>query len=446
VLTALGVFALSAAALTTPLWLKNWIFHGDPLYPQLHAFFHPQPWVEGSDVVFEWGYKKFQMWQPPGGLRGFGRTLRMLYQFSFRPHDWPDFHGRLPVFGSLFTILCVGLPFVRAKGRVWGLAGLVHVGLVFWYWTHHQDRYLQAIVPLMIAVTAALMVLVWRMGRAPRAFLAAVVGLQVVWGADAAFIPARAGPQPLVDAIRILGQGSKGEYGERYELSGSVGAMQKVSKDLPEDAKLLMHEDLPRLGIARPTVMDHPGEQFLIDWARLGEPRRAQEMLRGLDVTHVYYGRKSKGWDTLAGDLTFFAFVEDFGKREFAAKGYAVVSLPREPIGEMRRSDRVGIITCDAETYPPGLYRLRDLTVPVFGPERLRFPAPTRADPKRIFELADYLVLDRRCHPRAPPKKLFRRVAKRARLNASSPETVGEELDDQEIYLRRLSPRPGKKM
>ena len=103
----------------------------------------------------------------------------------------------MPVFGSLFTLLSVCLPFLRRTRRLWALTGATLLAVAVWYWTHHQDRYLETLLPWMTAVTAGAMVLVWR-GRPlsvspPRARARSLlVALQIVWGGDVYFIPGHA--------------------------------------------------------------------------------------------------------------------------------------------------------------------------------------------------------------------------------------------------------------
>src|SRR5262245_65003569 len=38
------IAGVTTLVLSSPHWLKNWIWHGDPLYPNLHARFHGRPW------------------------------------------------------------------------------------------------------------------------------------------------------------------------------------------------------------------------------------------------------------------------------------------------------------------------------------------------------------------------------------------------------------------
>jgi len=68
----------------------------------------------------------------------------------------------------------------------WILALWIHVALVVWFNLLPQDRYLQAIMPVMGAFVAAAIVLAWR--ARVRVTLAVLVGAQIVWGGDVFFI------------------------------------------------------------------------------------------------------------------------------------------------------------------------------------------------------------------------------------------------------------------
>ncbi len=174
---------------TAPHWATNAAWYGDPIYPLLHAHLTPHPWTADSANRLDVGLASM-LWRPERSLAGVARTLGVLATFSFVPNDWPGFHGTTPVFGSLFTLCLAALPFLRGTRRLWGLYGLTHVGIFVWYWTHHQDRYLQTALPWMAAATAAVLALLWQRGGAVRVAACGLAALQIVWGAGVYFIPA----------------------------------------------------------------------------------------------------------------------------------------------------------------------------------------------------------------------------------------------------------------
>jgi len=58
-----------------------------------------------------------QLWRPDLNWAGIKESLKVLLTYSFEPNDWTAFHGKVPVFGSLFTLLLFCLPFLRG-GRI----------------------------------------------------------------------------------------------------------------------------------------------------------------------------------------------------------------------------------------------------------------------------------------------------------------------------------------
>lgn len=96
--------------------------------------------------------------RPERSWSGVRDSSEALFIFSFIPNDYGRYHGKVPVFGSLFTLLTLCLPFLNNTRRIWCLVTLTLMAIVTWYSVHHQDRYLQTIVPWMAAVTAAIII------------------------------------------------------------------------------------------------------------------------------------------------------------------------------------------------------------------------------------------------------------------------------------------------
>src|SRR6185295_10832223 len=47
---AIGVAAAVGLLATTPLWLKNWIWYGNPVFPFLHDVFPTHPWSADARI------------------------------------------------------------------------------------------------------------------------------------------------------------------------------------------------------------------------------------------------------------------------------------------------------------------------------------------------------------------------------------------------------------
>ena len=417
-LAAFGV----AIALTAPLWLENLIWYGDPLYPSLNRFFSLDPWSPAAAYRFRWGYQDAQMWAPARNWQGVRETLAQLFWYSFDPHDWKKFHRDVPVFGSLFTLLLFCLPFLRGAKRTWVLVGWVHLAIFAWYSVHHQDRYLQGILPLMASATAAILLSLWRQfGYAVRGALALLVGFQLVWGGDVYFFQthamARSAPKKTLD---LLSAGFEKKYDARFAVQS---AYQAIGQLLPPKARVLLHETNINLGTGRTTVLDNPGWQYAIEYGETKSPADLHDLFVRLGVTHVFARtEKSKGSDSIAGDIRFFDYLRRRAPERSSVSGGLLVPITKKPEGPF--DDSVAMLSCGND-YAPGLYEVPDLAIQPFGPRARKLPSPRQPatlpeDADSLIGAAEYVVIDNGCfdHPPANLKNgrsmLIRRNASKA--------------------------------
>jgi hypothetical protein len=407
--------------LTAPMWLKNWTWYGDPMYPMLHGTFASHPWTPDAAYLYRWYALEYEMWRPPPGLAGWLETAKVMFTFSFVPNDYPQFHGHVPVFGSLFTLLLATLPFLRRTRRVWLLVVWIEVSIAAWFMVHHQDRYLQGLAPLMAVVVAFALTQTWRSTRwVARSALMGLVGVQIVWGGDVYFFGTHAmAGSPAKRAMDLIQAGFKKNYEHRFDFQkGNV----EIGKALPRGAVLLRHEQNDYLGLGVASVTDSRMDQFLLSYGLLSSTRDVYETLRPLGVTHVMWRAHSTGADSLAGDLRFFDFVENDLKQRKGVAGWFIAELPNEPPQE-RRDEDVLALTCSNRP-SSGLYRLEDLRVPSFGPERTKYPAPRRpAKPEDAATLAksvSFVVIQDGCRISFSPAALgFTLAARRSAPNGT---------------------------
>jgi hypothetical protein len=408
---------LATLLLSSPHWLKNLLWYGDPLYPNLYAHFHDRPWVASARYDFEYGFKSM-LWAPPRDVRGLREALDAMFTFSFRPHSWWSMHRDVPVLGSLFTLLLIVLPFVRGARRIWLVVACVHFSVFAWFWVHHEDRHLQALVPWMAAVVAATATLIWRnSGAITRGCLGLLIAAQAVWGADVYFYPTHSmmlGPA-LKAPVELLGQGYLGNFEHRFDFQSEqvfVGSL------APKNAVLLLHETRDQLGYGHKAVADHTGDQFGIDYLELGTPDRIYGRLRKLGVTHVVWREgTSAGIAPLGADLAFFDFVYHYTKNRQSIGTANIAQLPDQAPPAPRDPRMVAVLGCGVD-YPSALYRLEDLKTPRFGPANFLYHEPREllgtdwAWRERVFAIA----IDPLCSQPQMPAQLpleFVRVARR---------------------------------
>ena len=397
-------------ALTAVHWVKNWIWYGDPAYPALYKTLPLRPWTEDSADMFEWGYKDFQFWRPTRDWDGVVKTLEALFTFSFWPNDYPRYHGKVPTFGSVFTLLLVVLPFLRNKSRIVALVVATHVSLFIWYWTHHQDRYLQVIVPWMTCATVAILLKLrerapdargfslWS-SRATRFLAGALCTLQAVWGADIWTYPTHAMAQS--PHKRVIDMIAKGTHKKDYESRFAVfGPWSGVAKGLPPGARAVLHDNHVHLGINTSTINDWMGWQYGLSYVRIGSPSKMWATLKGeMGATHlVWENLRSVGWDTIGGDLVFFELAYNHTDKK-RVNGVWVGTLGEQPPSDEGRNDQVAFLACDRWTYKNGLYKVTDLTTPVFGPKSKSYPKPrvTNSDEDSLLAQAAFAVVDPSC-------------------------------------------------
>ncbi len=279
-------WGLACLTVSSAHWLKNWIYYGDPFYPLLYKYLPVHPFHEGAADRMYWDAQFLltgTFWEKVQ------KTLAAMVNFAFVPHDWSGFHGDRPVFGELFTLLIPVLLFLRARWRLWLMIVGVHIGILVWFVTNHQDRYLQGLLPWMAACTAAILVLAWRMGILVKCAVAALVAFQIVWGADVYFIRVHGmiGDSPLKALIDHVAAGQQGRYDDRLRLHG--GSLQAVGERLPAHAKVLVHERHDRLGLGAASIADTIAWQGAVDYMVLDTPKAAAELWRKMGATHVMW-------------------------------------------------------------------------------------------------------------------------------------------------------------
>ncbi len=395
-LTCLG----AGLGLTAIHWLKNWVWYGDPFYPHLYRYLTLRPWSEDAEHMFRYWFLPTQTWTPTGTLgEKLLETCKVLFTFSFIPNNYPVFSGKLPVFGSLFTLSLLPLVFLTKARRVWVVVAATMSGIAVWYWISHVDRYLQALTPWMAVVVAAVVVLVWAGGRLNRAALALLVAFQIVWGGDIPFFPnfGNHGAPAALRTINLLSTGRRGDFAiYRNPFPGA-----KIAALLPPNATLLLHDMNGALGLERPFVSDIAPWQAAFRYGHMTSPRELQETLRGMGVTHLCWRPDSMtGLDTLAGDLLFYAFAAYYVGETKVNEGYYVAPLSADPPPRHRWLEwPVANFAC-SEGYAQGLYQLGDLSAPIAGPRQPaspRTPADAKTDIMAMVSASRFVVLEPSC-------------------------------------------------
>jgi hypothetical protein len=404
----LGLTLGAGLLLTTPHWLKNLIWHGDPLYPILHRYLKVRPWNDEGDFFF--AVYQEQQFVPTGTLQHkLIGMLKALYDHSYALYNWSDFHGHYPVFGSLFTFSLVALPFLRGTGRTWALVALTHLGIVVWYWVSNAERYLQCLLPWMAAAVAGIGILAWRSGWPARLGVVGLAGLQLVWGSDMIFWPLHRmtgkSPVGLANDFFARGYGNGGESRTKpFEDFAALG------RGLPPRSKVLVHHEHLHLGLGTMVVSDSTRMAYGINYGALGSPAAVHALFRSYGITHVVWEpRAIYGDESVAGDLVFHTYAASWQNVGKSGSRH-VAALPAE--APEPREATAFVFYCGG-SYTSGLYPLSALrlsTYPLRG-KVTRFPVPqqpyTEGDP---VPSAGYAIVNEGC-PNAPRMKGYRVVA-----------------------------------
>ena len=414
------LLACTAASLllSAPHWLKNWLWYGDPLFPVLYRWLKVHPWSAESPSLWR-VFMSFQF-PPSPGWQGVKDALVSTITFSFKPNNWWSFHRDVPIFGSLFTLTMMCLLFVRAGIRLWLTCLGVMVAMVFWYLTNHQDRYLQAWLPIMAGTTAATLILIWRRRHlVERALVVVLVAMQMIWGGDVPFFPTHnlANDSPMRIHSSFLASGfTRAEHRLR-----PYGAMGEIGEALPRDTRLLVHEIQLSLGLGVRLVQDM--WQGRISYPALKSPAAIYAELTSLGVTHMIWETEhATGWNSIASDLTFLGFALNYGATPVAINDYTVARLPAtSPPPGLR--EKVAMLTCQGP-HAAGVYSVGNLIVPEPGQPWAQPEAPIGELPNTLRD-AGFLVVDSRCNSNLPPEvdNLFHRPVKR---------------DSLKLYVRKL--------
>jgi hypothetical protein len=413
-----GVVAAGAVSVlfSAAHWLKNWVWYGDPVYPLSYKHLTLRPWTPDTVAAFEnWFYTT--AYRPERSWEGLLQTLKTLGTYSFIPNNWPQIHGVVPLFGSMFTLTLLCLPFLKGTKRIWGIFLAGHSALFIWYWMHHFDRYLQIILPWMVAGTVATLVLIWNRGVLVRVAISLLIAFQVAWGSDAYFITTH--QMMGVSPVKALSDLASSGYRKDKERLHPYGAYWQIGNALPDGSTILIHEEHLQLGLRVKRVSDWIGTQGGISYSRHPHSSDVYKLLEGLGVTHIMSTAKiSKGYDSLASDLSFYRYYEKNTGKTKNYGGLSVAEVNDRAADTEGETNLVAVLSCDG-IYPAGIYRLEQLAVSPLDPAAASKVTPPLTplsldaiDPTSLAT-AEFVVTYPQCKDTSRATSGFRKVAKR---------------------------------
>jgi len=397
---ALGVLVVAPIVITAPHWLKNWIWYGDPIFPMLRRYLAVRPWDPDAEIAIRTLEKIVQ--HAPRNLDGVGKALRATLTFSFDVHDWYVLHRDVPLFGSLFTLTMPCLLFVRGARRIWWLYVGSMTAVFIWYLLILQERYLQAVLPWMVAATTACVFRIWEAGRGARLALVPLVALQLIWGGDVPFL--RTHNEIHDSSLRVVAQFLASGFEKVPDRFYVYEPFSTIGKTMPRDAVVLAHAMNRTLGIDRISILDACQTRF--SYARLRTPAAIHRELTSLGVTHLLWSERSPEVDSFASHLSFLNYAVGYGLDQRTFSGYKVATLPAEPPREVKTDPRVALFGCGAP-YRKGWYRLSQLTLPAVDPGPAPEPEENLDGVGAALERAEMIVVDTSCNSEIQPGPPF---------------------------------------
>lgn len=394
--------------LTSPYWLRNWIWYHNPVYPVGSHLFPNLPWNRDADAWLL--YARETHWLTTGGtfLHKVRLTLGALFNYQTELNTWGDMTGGQPlpgaggqpIAGTIYFLSLLALPFIADRGRLLVLAVVINVGIAVWFNTHiHEMRYLTVLMAPMAAGAAAVALSLWRQ-RGVFGRLAVLVA--VCWNLAAY------ADMPFRRTHRMARHASTVGVAESYlaqptERTAKLVRWETIAALLPPDAVPLVHGVYPHLGLGRQSVTDAIGLQFGINYGRWGSIAEILRQLRLMGVTHLIWKPRTEQADSVSGEALFQGLVAQTVQRAEAG-GFTVGDLPAQAreIGE-----GVLYLGC-GNLFRSGLYTLEALKAPLTPPYQAfaapPLAAPVEGDWRALLPRASYVVAETDCQFSAPPE------------------------------------------
>lgn len=364
---ASGLFIGGAVLLlTTPLWAKNWLWYGDPFYPLLHKYFASRPWSPDAAAHLADYQQEMADYAPTRDWAGVKEALKAVVDHALKPADYSPRALR----GSLFTLMCACLPFIRARPRLWGVAAVANLAIFGWFMQLRQDRYLMAFMPLMAAVIVAVAIQAWRAWLLARPLLVALFSVHTFAGLSVFAVT-----YPNNQYRKVLDFILATSSGTPDAGMGDLARFQHIGETLPSNAVVVVHGMHAHAGLGHPSISDWPRTQLGLSYGRLSSPAAIYAKLKSMGATHLLWQSETWPDDSYAGDLRFYEFVHKYTAPR-AEHGLWVGTMPAVSPPATPEDPLVAFLGCDGR-YAAGLYRFSSMTTPnPRGHAQPPFPSP----------------------------------------------------------------------
>lgn len=364
--------------LVSPHFIRGIVFYKNPVYPLLRSAFPSTPNLPRSAYYFETLSADPNYRHTGTLLEKLVEATKLFFTFSFHPHY--SFTRNVPAFGSLFTLLLPTVPFVTGRRRIIPAAAIASGAVFVWAWVYFVDRYLQNFMPVLVCVTGALVVQLWRLGRMARFGLAPLLALQIVWGGDALFY---SGHERIRASIDLIRSGFEGRAAQRFD--GYRASFAAIKRVLPQNAVVLLHTSHTTLGIDRDVLFDWTGFQALITYERIHTPRELYTYLRSFGITHLLFELPMRlPAPSKQEEVVWNALVTGYCESLGQFGSYRLVRLPDQPPPE---ETGYRVATLGLWGYADGIYPIEHMgTIESLPGPLQRFKRPTQPMPAAAAE------------------------------------------------------------
>jgi hypothetical protein len=198
------------------------------------------------------------------------------------------------------------------------------VSLFIWAYVYNVDRNLQVFMPVMVVITGALIIRLWRLSWLARIAVVPLVALQIVWGSDALFYSSHGRVESAMTLLRSSYDNTSKQLFEGYRKS-----FRDIHDALPKGSRVLLHNAHPNLGIDHDLYLDGLGYQGLITYDRMHTPAEVYAFFRTLGITHLIFDPHGFRAPTKQQEVLWNALIR--GMHSLGQFGnYKVLELPKE--------------------------------------------------------------------------------------------------------------------
>jgi hypothetical protein len=279
----IALFALIAAAVACPWYIKSYLWTGNPVYPFLYSLFDGRYWTAERAREYAEAQKAFGLGSGPLSFLLLPWNLTMRPQAFFdEPHALRAFSIYVVSVGPIFLALVPTLPLTGRAGGAGRLAlwfALVYA--LMWFVLTQNLRYLIAVLP---GLSACAGLAAARLLQRRRVLSWATV-LVLVVGSLMALFPTFLLAAP---AVRVaLGAESQSHYLMRK--SKTYRLFKQVEAATLPSARIMLLGDEPRtFYLDRDCLLGNHAELF--SQADLASPQALLAALERLGVTHLLLG------------------------------------------------------------------------------------------------------------------------------------------------------------